>query len=134
MNISIVFGRTGMRSWLGCLLLLCGGPSIVRAAEGAVSIAVIGNSMVGEGIDIGRLGQLSGTRVRVFKRNGVMSSWRYLVLKTRLTDEKLAIVVTREFFETSPHVRVGVKWGQDPVVHDQVDAGAGHEHRQLLQF
>ncbi|MBI2931224.1 MAG: hypothetical protein HYY16_06205 [Planctomycetes bacterium] len=87
------------------------------AAQPQDEVVVIGNSMVGCGIDGPKLGELSGTRVRVVQKPGVMSSWNYVQVK-RLGGIKLAIVVTREVFETIPHMRVGVRPGEDKVVDE----------------
>jgi hypothetical protein len=72
-------------------------------------IVLIGNSMIGEGIDVGTLSTLTQSKVYEIRDNGQLTAWQYMVVKNVVGSAKhvpkLVVVVERINSYTVPHAR-----------------------------
>lgn len=87
-------------------------------------IVLIGNSMIGEGIDTGTLSGLTKSKVYEIRDNGQLTAWQYLVVKNVVGSAKhvpkLVVVVERINSYTTPHIRVT---GDSKTVIDELRNG-----------
>jgi hypothetical protein len=86
-------------------------PWVSAVDEKKPDVVIIGNSMVGEGVDIGGLSSQSGAKVLEIRDNGQLTAWQYMVVKNVLGSArhvpKLVMVVERVNSFTTPRLRVG---------------------------
>ena len=86
-------------------------PWVGAINEKKPDVVIIGNSMVGEGIDIGALSKLAGVKVLELRDNGQLTAWEYMVVKNVVGGAKhvprLVMVVERVNAFTTPSLRVG---------------------------
>lgn len=77
-------------------------------------IIIIGNSMIGNGLDITGLSKATNQEVMKIQSSGGMSAWQFLVLKNVIGNAnhrpKIVVVVTREHLITIPNMRVSGKY------------------------
>ncbi len=87
-------------------------------------IVLIGNSMIGEGIDVGTLEGLTKSKVYEIRDNGQLVTWQYLVVKNVVGSArhvpKLVVAVERINSFTVPNARVS---GDSKKVIDEVRSG-----------
>jgi hypothetical protein len=73
-------------------------------------IVLIGNSMIGEGIDVGTLSTQTKSKIYEIRDNGQLTAWQYMVVKNVIGSAKhvpkLVVVVERINSYTTPQVRV----------------------------
>ena len=99
-------------------------PWVKAIDEKAPDVVVIGNSMVGEGVDIGALSKLTGAKVMEIRDNGQLTAWQYMVVKNVVGSAKrvprLVMVVERVNSFTTPRLRVG---GGNKAIIDELRNG-----------
>ncbi|MCI5209874.1 MAG: hypothetical protein D3910_14020 [Candidatus Electrothrix sp. ATG2] len=83
-------------------------------ANNKPAVVLIGNSMLGEGIDPHLLSELLGIRVEKFSRGGAASAWWYLVFKNVVLSAKVkpqcVVIFFRDLFLTKPEYRTSGKY------------------------
>lgn len=99
-------------------------PWVSAINEKKPDVVIIGNSMVGEGVDIGGLSSQSGAKVMEIRDNGQLTAWQYMVVKNVVGSAKhvpkLVLVVERVNSYTTPRLRVG---GGNKKIIDELRSG-----------
>jgi hypothetical protein len=86
-------------------------PWVASIDEKKPDVVIIGNSMVGEGVDVSALSKATGAKVLELRDNGQLTAWQYMVVKNVVGSAKhvpkLVMVVERVNAFTTPRLRVG---------------------------